>query len=103
LTTVSVKGGEIGAIFEWQAHLARALGVTDYECPERLERLGRLATVKCLLADVRQMPLAVPSFQFRATMQMRISPMASLVYGDKTAVIMTDGMHLLHHASSTAR
>jgi DNA-binding XRE family transcriptional regulator len=87
LSTVSEKGGEIDAIFESQAHLARALGVTNYDRPERLERLGKLATVKCLLADARQLPLSVPSFQFRATEHIRISPAASLVYGDKTAVL----------------
>jgi hypothetical protein len=30
---------------------------------------------------------------------MRISPMASLVYGDKTAVIMTDGMSFTFHVT----
>lgn len=91
LTTIAAKGGEIDAIFHTQAHLASALGVTDYDRPERLERLGKLATVKCLLADVRQLPLSVPSIQFKAATSARISPMAFLVYGDKTAVIMSDG------------
>jgi DNA-binding XRE family transcriptional regulator len=91
LTTVAARGGEIDAIFHTQAHLASALGVTDYARPERLERLGKLAAVKCLLTDVRQLPLSVPSFQFRATTYARISPMAFLVYGDKTAAITTDG------------
>lgn len=99
LATVSEKGGEIDAIFVTQAHLARALGVTDYERPERLERLGKLATVKCLLADARQLPLSVPSFQFRATSQIPITPFASLVYGDKTATIMTDGMTFTFHVT----
>ena len=97
LTTIAERGGEIDAIFVSQAHLARALGVTDYERPERLERLGKLATVKCLLADARQLPMSVPSFQFRATSQIPISPFASLVYGDKTATIMTDGVTFTFH------
>jgi DNA-binding XRE family transcriptional regulator len=99
LTTVSKQDCEIDAIFESQAHLARALGVTDFERPERLERLGKLATVKCLLTDARQLPMSVPSLQFRASGQIRISPMASLVYGDKTAVIMTDGMSFTIHVT----
>jgi DNA-binding XRE family transcriptional regulator len=92
LTTIAGTGGEIDAIFDTQAHLACALGVTDYARPERLEQLGKLATVKCLLADARQLPLSVPSFQFRATTHTRFSPMAFLVYGDKTAAITTDGV-----------
>jgi DNA-binding XRE family transcriptional regulator len=92
LTTVAAKGGEIDAIFHTQAHLASALGVSDYARPERLERLGKLAAVKCLLTDVRQLPLSVPSIQFRATTYARISPMAFLVYGDKTAAITSDGV-----------
>lgn len=103
LDTITGKGGEIGAIFVSQAHLARALGVTDFERPERLERLGKLATVKCLLADARQLPLLVPSFQFRATSQIPISPFASLVYGDKTATIMTDdGVTFTFHVMKDA-
>lgn len=97
LATVSVQRGEVGAIFETQTHLAHALGVTDYKRPERLDRLGELATVKCLLADARHLPLSVPSLQFRADKHIRISPAASLVYGDKTAVIMTDGMNFTIH------
>ena len=100
LTTISEKGGEIDAIFESQAHLARALGVPDQGRPERLERIGKLATVKCLLADARQLPLSVPSFEFRATTQFRIGPAAaSLVYGDKTAIIMTDGVTFTIHVT----
>jgi hypothetical protein len=77
--------------------LARAFGVTDYDRPERLERLGKLATVKCLLADARQLPLSVPSLQFRANPHIGISP--SLIYGDKTAVIMTDGVSFTIHVT----
>src|SRR5580692_4743519 len=38
LTTVSVKGGEIDAIFESQAHLARALGVYRLRVPRRARK-----------------------------------------------------------------
>ena len=99
MTTVSEKGGEIDAIFESQAHLARALGVTDVARPKRLEQLGELATVKCLIADTRQLPLSLPSFEFWATTQMRGSPAASLVYGDTVALIMTDGMSFTIHVT----
>jgi DNA-binding XRE family transcriptional regulator len=99
LTTVSVKGGEINAIFESQAHLARALGVTNFGRPERLERLGKLATAKCLLADARQLQLSAPSFQFRTNAHIRVSPGASMIYGDKTAIIMTDGVSFTIHVT----
>jgi len=99
LTTVKEKGGEIDAIFETQAHLARAFGVTDYGRLDRLEQLGELATVKCLLADARQLPFSVPTIEFRASTLIRISPMASLVYGDKTAAVMTDGVSFTFHVT----
>ena len=99
LTTITEKRGEIGAIFESQAQLARALGVTDYSRTEWLKTLGELADVKCLLADSRELPLSVPSIQFRATAKFRISPAASLVYGDKTAIIMTDGVTFTIHVT----
>jgi DNA-binding XRE family transcriptional regulator len=98
LATIREKGGEIGAIFETQGHLARALGVTDYARLERLEQLGKVATVKCLLSDVRQLPLSVPSFQFRATTYDRLNPWASFVYGDKMAIVArAAGMDFTFH------
>ena len=90
LMTMSTRGGGIVAIFQSQAHLARLFDVANYDRPERLERLGQLANVKCLLADAKQLPLSVPSFQFRANPHVGINP--TLIYGDKTAAIMTDGV-----------
>lgn len=100
MATIREKRGEIGATFETQTHLARALSVTDYARPKRLEQLGELATVKCLLSDVRQLPLSVPSFQFRATAY-RSNPLATFVYGDKTAVLMTNGADFTFHVTAS--
>lgn len=99
LATVREKGGEIVAIFESQTHLLQAFGVSNADRTTRFEQVGKLATAKCLLADARQLPLSVASFQFRTSPQMRLSPGASLVYGDKTAIIMTDGMSFTIHVT----
>ncbi len=99
LATIKAKGGEIAAIFKNQEFLARALGVTDYTRLERLEQIGKVAPVKCLLSDVRQLSLSVPSFQFRATTHKPPSPLAQFVYGDKTAVVMTNGVDFIFHVT----
>jgi hypothetical protein len=68
---------------------------------ERLEQLGKHATVKCLLSDDRQLSLAVPSMQFRATAHNPLGPLAQLIYGDTTVVVITNGRDYFFHITKS--
>ena len=102
LVSAKEKGGEIGAIFGIQETLADALGVPDYFNLERLERLSKFATVKCLLADAQNSLTFIPSFQFRAIPRHPFIPMSSFIYGNKTAIIVTDGVEFVYHVIQSA-
>ena len=41
----------------------------------------------------------MPSVQFRSNPHVRISPLESFIYGDKTAVIMTNGVSFTIHVT----
>jgi transcriptional regulator with XRE-family HTH domain len=88
LTIVKQKGGEIVAIFKTQQQLARALGVTDFARLDRLEQLAKHAVIKCLLSDDRQLSINLPSVHFRTTPQNPMSPLAQIIFGDTTIVVI---------------
>ena len=102
LATAKERGGEIGAIFGRQETLANALGVTNYSNLERLERLSKFVTVKCLIADVHNSLTFIPSFQFRAIPRHPFLPMSSFIYGNKTAIVITDGVEFVYHVMRSA-
>jgi transcriptional regulator with XRE-family HTH domain len=90
LTTIKERGGEVAAIFKSQEFLTRSLGIEDHDQRERLEMLSKHATtIKCLFTDARHSSLSIPSFEFRA-MPHPYAPLASFIYGDKSAYIATD-------------
>jgi DNA-binding XRE family transcriptional regulator len=90
LATVKQHGGEIGAIFKTQEHFLRSLGITDFSDLERLERITRFAPIKCMLFEQREVPLAIPSCEFRATIHSPINPIGTFIFGDTTVMAATN-------------
>ncbi|MDD3183155.1 MAG: helix-turn-helix domain-containing protein [Alphaproteobacteria bacterium] len=78
---------EFMAVFPSQEALALALGVEPSGNLGRLEQLGRIAKVRCLLSDIRNSGLFIPCFQFRAIARSPGTPFSVLVYGNKFALI----------------
>jgi hypothetical protein len=70
---------------------SRSLGVTDHNDLGRLKRLENAATVKCLLFEAAEPPYSLPSFQFRLAPMGEISPTPYLVYGNKHALVLSEG------------
>jgi len=101
LTIVKQKGGEMVAIFKTQQQLARALGVTDFARLDRLEQLAKHAVIKCLLSDDRQLSINLPSVHFRTTPQNPMSPLAQIIFGDTTIVVISNGREFFFHITKS--
>lgn len=98
LFTAKKHGGEILAMYKTAEHLARSLGVTNYANLERLERLSKYATVRCLLTDARNSSLSVPCVQFRAISQPVHNIWSTFVCGDKHVIVfMKDGADSMYY------
>jgi hypothetical protein len=90
-------GGEVAAIFRTQDHFAGSLGLGDCACLDRLAQLGELATIQCLLSEARDLTGPMPAVQFRAATRSPFGVFGTLLYGDKTAVVVTNGAdHIFH-------
>ena len=89
LATAKENGGEIAAIYKSQEILLRSLGVANAANPERLERLGKMAAVKCLFSEAHNTSLQVPEFQFRALPKYQIGHSSFFVCGNKYAIVLT--------------
>ncbi|MGB9154141.1 MAG: helix-turn-helix transcriptional regulator [Alphaproteobacteria bacterium] len=96
LTVAKETNGEIVAIFPTQEMLARSLGVTRDGSLERLEQLSKFATIKCLLSNAHNTTLFIPSIQCRAIPKHPFAPFSSFVYGNKTALVATNGIDLTY-------
>jgi transcriptional regulator with XRE-family HTH domain len=97
LASAEEKGGEILAIYPTTEMMARSLGIVNFKNLERLDRLRRYASIKCLLTDVKDSSLAMPSVQFRAIPQALFGFWPTFVCGDKSAIILTrDGEHFAY-------
>jgi len=92
LATVQEKNCEIAGIFKSQEMFKRALGITNISRLERLEQIGKHAKVKCLITDMRQISTFMSSFEFRAMPHNPFCPMGSLIYDDKTVIVVTNGI-----------
>ena len=92
LSTVKERDCEITAIFETQEILAKALGATNRANLDRLERLSTFAKVRCLLSDAGNTSLFLPFFEFRAISKHPLAPISILMYGDKLALVVVDGI-----------
>ena len=101
LSIAKQKGGEIVAIFRTQQQLARALGVTDFTRHERLEQLAKHAVIKCLLSEDRELAFNLASIHFRATPHNPFGPMAQIVYGDTTIIIVGNGREFFFHITKS--
>ncbi|MDX2028386.1 MAG: helix-turn-helix domain-containing protein [Alphaproteobacteria bacterium] len=78
--TVSKKGGEVVAIIKSQDILA---------C---LAQLNDLKDIKLVISETLQSFPISPSFQFRMISKHYIDPVPFLVYGDKHALILNEGV-----------
>ena len=103
LSTMTHQPGDIAAIFKTQQQFARSLGVTSDACFERLERLGTLATVKCLLSDARHLFQPMQPVQFRAIAHNPFGVLGTFVYADKTAVVITNGVDFVIHVMKSVQ
>jgi transcriptional regulator with XRE-family HTH domain len=91
LQTVKKKGGEIDAIFSTQEMMARSIGVTEPNNPDRLDDLDALADVKCLLSKTIELSMFLSRFEFRTVPKHCVSPVPFFVYGDKHALVLPEG------------
>jgi DNA-binding XRE family transcriptional regulator len=91
IATATQQGGEISAIFKTQQQFTRSLGLTDDANIKRLEQLGKLATVKCLLSDARHPFQPMPPVLFRAITRNPIGVFGTFIFADKTAVVVING------------
>ena len=103
LTTITQQHGEIAATFKTQEQFARSLGVADDTCLERLERLGTLTTVKCLLSGARHLFLPMEPVQFRAIAHSPFGVLGTFVYADKTAIVVTNGVDFVFHVMKSVQ
>lgn len=91
IQTARKADAEISIIVRSWDMLARSLGVTDPNDHGRLKRLENAAVVKCLLFEDPEPPYRLPSFQFRLSLRDEISPTPYFVYGDKHALLLSEG------------
>jgi transcriptional regulator with XRE-family HTH domain len=88
--TISAKGGEIITMMPSQQMLAHSCGAIGPHATDQLTRLGKFATVKCLLPHDAEVALNVPQFQFRTIADKSFSPMPFYVYGNKFVHVLDD-------------
>jgi len=91
LSTVKERGGIIAASFDKYETFSNALGATYAVNHGRIELLGRFAEVSCLLSNAQDSLALASSIRFRAIQGNPTHPFFSLIYGDKIAVIASDG------------
>jgi transcriptional regulator with XRE-family HTH domain len=106
LSTLKEKGGNVTAIFDTQESIAFALGVTNRTQTRRFERLSNMAEVNCLLFNANRSSAFISSFQFRATARNSHQPFFQIIYGNKVAIIVTDGKEITYvvlESASTAQ
>src|SRR5262249_10855355 len=88
--------------FQTQDLLNRSLGNTDGDHTGRLDELAKVATIKCLVSDVRQLSLCGSSrAQFRVAAQNPLGPLGSFIYADKTAVVVSNGRDFVFHVTKS--
>ena len=102
LATAKHCNGEVAAIYRTSEQFARSLGVTDFSNLERLEKLSKLARVKCLLSDARDTTLLIAAFQFKAIPQHPFEPLAIFICGDKYTIVITNGREFSFYVMKSA-
>jgi transcriptional regulator with XRE-family HTH domain len=94
LQTIKQRGGDVLAVCTSPAMLLQSVGASERNL-ERLEQLSAAADVKCLLADYREPPFALPSVQFRVVSKLQVYPSGYYVFGDRIGFVMAgDGVEL---------
>lgn len=91
LQTTQKTDGEIAVIIKTQEMLAQSFGVTNRADLNRLDRLNAVASVKCLLLDTSAPPFPMPRVQFRAIRMDYSTPTPYFVYGNKHALVLSEG------------
>ncbi|MDX2027203.1 MAG: helix-turn-helix transcriptional regulator [Alphaproteobacteria bacterium] len=84
--TVRKNSGDIAMMIKSQDMLAEFLGFTQ------MQELADMAHIKCLLSQMPPAAFTIPSIPFRITAKHNISPTPCVIYGDKYALVILDGI-----------
>jgi transcriptional regulator with XRE-family HTH domain len=108
LETTKDQGGDILCAVKSQDLFLRACGVTDGGGFERLESLGKLVKIKCLITGAQTLPVHVPSVEFRTTPHCHIiNTSSSFGYGNKYVTALEEGrtdiLFTIYHIAQAAQ
>ncbi|HAX90734.1 MAG TPA: hypothetical protein DCY07_00800 [Rhodospirillaceae bacterium] len=91
LDTIRQKGGEIYGSLTSQDMFLRSLGAHVKSNADRLLRLNELTHIKCLLSEQDEMPVLLPSYQFKTVSKRNMSAVPYFVYGGKQVIVIPEG------------
>ena len=108
LETVKDQGGDVLCAVKSRDLFLRACGVADSGDFERLESLGKLAKIKCLITAEQTLPLHIPSVEFRTTTNCKIIHSSfSFGYGNKYVTAIEEGrtdiLFTVYHIAQAAQ